>query len=110
MLEPVALFDNAHAQQILERGGRGWEIVHTHDSAERTKKIEIAMTMAIASPSSTLQELIPFEISSSDIEGLEDEDCRGSGSYGAVYTVTVRGTPRIAKRLHSTSMFDGMER
>ena len=59
------------------------------------------MAMAIASPSSTLQELIPFEISSSDIEGLEDEDSRGSGSYGAVYAVTVRGTSRIAKRLHS---------
>ena len=51
--------------------------------------------------SSTLQELLPFEISSSDIKGLEDEDSRGSGSYGAVFAVTVRGTSRIAKRLHS---------
>jgi hypothetical protein len=49
--------------------------------------------------SSTLQELIPFEISSSDIRGLEDEDSHGSGSYGAVYAVAVRGTSRIAKRL-----------
>ena len=55
----------------------------------------------MASPSSTLRELIPFEISSSDIRGLEDEDTRGSGSYGAVYAVAVRGTSRIAKRLHS---------
>ena len=55
----------------------------------------------MASPNSTLQELIPFEISSSDIRGLEDKDIRGSGSYGAVYAVTVRGTARIAKRLHS---------
>ena len=53
--------------------------------------------------SSTLpvRELTPFEISSFDIKGLEDEDSRGSGSYGAVYAVTVRGTPSIAKRLHS---------
>ena len=55
----------------------------------------------MASPNSTVQELIPFEISSSDIRGLEDKDIRGSGSYGAVYAVTVRGTARIAKRLHS---------
>ena len=61
-------------------------------------------------PSSTQKDLIPFEISPSDIEGLEEEESRGSGSYGAVYAVTVRGTARIAKRLHSTSMFDGMER
>ena len=59
------------------------------------------MKMASSSPSCTLQELIPFEISSSDIKGLEVEDSRGSGSYGAVYAVTVRGTCRIAKRLHS---------
>ena len=51
--------------------------------------------------SSALQELLPFEISSSDITGLEEEDSRGSGSYGAVYAVTVKGTSRIAKRLHS---------
>ena len=51
--------------------------------------------------SSTLQQLVPFKISSSDIEGLEEEDSRGSGSYGAVYAVSVRGIPRIAKRLHS---------
>ena len=44
---------------------------------------------------------MPFKISSSDIIGLEDEDCRGYGSYGIVYAVTVRGTARIAKRLHS---------
>ena len=50
---------------------------------------------------STLQELLPFEISSFDIKGLEDEDSRGSGSYGAVYAVSVRDIPRIAKRLHS---------
>ena len=50
---------------------------------------------------STLQELLPFEISSSEIKGLEDEDSRGSGSFGAVFAVTVRGTSRIAKRLHS---------
>jgi hypothetical protein len=55
----------------------------------------------MASPTSTLQELIPFEISSSDIRGLEDEDTRGSCSYGAVYAVAVRGTSRIAKRLRS---------
>ena len=51
--------------------------------------------------SSTLQQLVPFKINSSDIEGLEEEDSRGSGSYGAVYAVSVRGIPRIAKRLHS---------
>ena len=51
--------------------------------------------------SSTLQELTRFEISSSDIRGLEDEESRGSGSYGAVYAVSVKGEPRIAKRLHS---------
>ena len=50
---------------------------------------------------STQQELVPFEVSSSDIQGLEDEDSRGSGSYGIVYAVSVRGTCRIAKRLHS---------
>ena len=48
-----------------------------------------------------LQELLAFEISSSDITGLEEEDSQGSGSYGAVYAVTVKGTSRIAKRLHS---------
>ena len=48
-----------------------------------------------------IRDLLPFKISSSDIKGLEDEDRRGSGSYGAVYAVTVRGIPRIAKRLHS---------
>ena len=47
------------------------------------------------------QELLPFKISSSDIKGLEDEEIQGSGSYGAVYAITVRGTSRIAKRLHS---------
>jgi serine/threonine protein kinase len=53
-------------------------------------------------PSSTLQELIPFAISSSDIRGLGNEDARrGSGAYGAVYAVVVRGTSRIAKRLHN---------
>ena len=51
--------------------------------------------------SSTLQELLPFKISSFDIKGLEDEDSRGSGSYGAVYAIRVKGIPRIAKRLHS---------
>ena len=50
---------------------------------------------------STLEELLPFEINSSDIKGLEDEERRGSGSFGAVFAVTVRGTSRIAKRLHS---------
>ena len=55
----------------------------------------------MASPNSALRELIPFEISSSAIIGPEEEDTRGSGSYGAVYAVTVRGVGRIAKRLHS---------
>ena len=64
-------------------------------------RLEYYRNKEMASSSSTLQELIPFEISSSDIRGLEDEDSRGSGLYGAVYAVTVRGTPRIAKRLHS---------
>ena len=48
-----------------------------------------------------LRELAQFEISSKDVEGLEDGESKGSGSYGAVYAVTVRGLPRIAKRLHS---------
>ena len=51
--------------------------------------------------SSTLQELLPFKISSFDIKGLEDENRIGSGSYGAVYAVSVKDIPRIAKRLHS---------
>ena len=55
----------------------------------------------MASPNSALRELIPFEINSSTVVGLEEEDTRGSGSYGAVYAVTVRGVGRIAKRLHS---------
>ena len=49
----------------------------------------------------TADELLRFEISSSDIKGLEEEDSKGAGSYGAVYAVTVRGIPRIAKRLHN---------
>ena len=46
-------------------------------------------------------ELAEFEISSNDIEGLEEEKSKGSGAYGVVYEVTVRGIPRIAKRLHN---------
>ena len=42
-----------------------------------------------------------FEITSADIEGLENKESQGSGSFGAVYAVKVRGVPRIAKRLHS---------
>lgn len=51
--------------------------------------------------SATLEKLSRFEITSRDIEGLEDEESKGSGSFGAVYAVRVRGIPRIAKRLHS---------
>ena len=49
----------------------------------------------------TERELAKFEIVSNDIRGLEEGESKGSGSYGAVYAVTVRGVPRIAKRLHS---------
>ena len=60
---------------------------------------EVGM-MASAS-SSAFQELSRFEIISKDIKGLEDGRNMGSGSFGVVYAVTVRGQPRIAKRLHS---------
>ena len=45
------------------------------------------------------RELAEFEVTSNDILGLEEGEIKGSGSYGAVYAVTVRGVPRIAKRL-----------
>ena len=51
--------------------------------------------------SSALKELLPFKISSSDIKGLEDEDIRGSGIFGTICAVVVKGIPRVAKRLHS---------
>ena len=35
-----------------------------------------------------------------DVEGLSLGDQRGSGSFGAVYRVSVNGVPRIAKKLH----------
>ena len=47
------------------------------------------------------RELAEFEITSNDILGLKEGKSKGSGSYGAVYAITVRGVPRIAKRLHS---------
>ena len=50
---------------------------------------------------STAEELSPFKISSSDIKGLEDKISKGEGSWGIVYAVTVKGIPRIAKRLHN---------
>ena len=41
--------------------------------------------------------LASFEVN--DVEGLETGQSFGSGSYGAVYKVTVKGIPRTAKRL-----------
>ena len=34
------------------------------------------------------------------VEGLDEGNVRGRGSYGAVYEVRVNGVPCIAKRLH----------
>ena len=44
-------------------------------------------------------ELPDFLIKS--VEGLDEEDKKGSGAYGAVYRVTVDGAPCIAKRIHA---------
>ena len=52
--------------------------------------------MAMANPSA--DELAPFILR--DVEGLESGEKKGAGAYGAVYDVTVRGVPCIAKRLH----------
>ena len=35
------------------------------------------------------------------VEGLNEEDKKGSGAYGAVYRVAVDGVPCIAKRIHA---------
>ena len=56
--------------------------------------------MASITSNTKFQELSRFEIGSKDIKGLEEGRSKGSGSYGVVYAVTVRGQPRIAKRLH----------
>ena len=55
---------------------------------------------------STAEELSPFKISSSDIKGLEDKISKGQGSWGIVYAVTVKGIPRIAKRVHNILIDD----
>ena len=47
----------------------------------------------------TPTDLMKFEIK--NVKGLKEGESKGSGSYGAVYAVTVGGVPRIAKRLHS---------
>ena len=43
-------------------------------------------------------DLAPFYIK--NVEGIDLKQCKGSGSYGSVYQVTVNGYPCIAKRLH----------
>ena len=43
-------------------------------------------------------ELTPFVLK--DVKGLDSGEQKGSGSYGAVYEVTVKGVTCIAKRLH----------
>ena len=43
-------------------------------------------------------ELTPFVLK--DVKGLNSGEQKGSGSYGAVYGVTVKGVTCIAKRLH----------
>ena len=52
----------------------------------------------MANPSRPTDELAPFILR--DVEGLESGEKKGSGAYGTVYEVSVRGVPCIAKRLH----------
>ena len=52
----------------------------------------------MAIPKGTVDELAPFILR--NIEGLESGEKKGFGAYGAVYEVSVRGVPYIAKRLH----------
>ena len=42
-------------------------------------------------------ELTPFVLK--NVKGLDSDDKKGSGAYGAVYEVTVRGVTCIAKRI-----------
>ena len=59
------------------------------------------MAQSVSRLDAKLQELARYDISSEDIIGLVGGQKEGSGSYGVVHKVTVRGKPRIAKRLHS---------
>ena len=43
-------------------------------------------------------ELAPFVLK--NVKGLDSDEKKGSGAYGAVYEVTVRGVTCIAKRIH----------
>ena len=56
------------------------------------------MAVPMAVPKATVDELAPFILR--DVEGLESGEKKGAGAYGAVFEVTVRGVPCIAKRLH----------
>ena len=46
-----------------------------------------------------MTELEKYEMK--EVHGLIHGETKGSGSYGVVYEITMRDTPRIAKRLHS---------
>ena len=44
------------------------------------------------------QDITPFVLK--NVQGLDSGEQKGSGAYGAVYEVTVKGVTSIAKRLH----------
>ena len=46
----------------------------------------------------SIRDLTPFVLK--NVKGLDSGEQKGSGAYGAVYEVTVRGVTCIAKRLH----------
>ena len=51
-----------------------------------------------ASDEMASDELTPFVLK--NVKGLDSDEKKGSGAYGAVYEVTVRGVTCIAKRIH----------
>ena len=59
----------------------------------------MALSKSSQRGASTREQLAKFEIKV--VEGIAEGDNTGSGSFGAVYPVTVEGVSRIAKRLHN---------
>ena len=55
--------------------------------------------MALVAKPSSREELAKFEIK--EIQGLDETKSLGSGSFGAVFKISVDGVTRIAKRLHN---------
>ena len=80
-------------------GGGGGTLFTGGQYSLRHRQAKMALSKSTPRGASTQEQLAKFEIKV--IEGLTEGESTGSGSFGAVYPITVDGVPRIAKRLHN---------